>query len=131
MGLKNNPKELRDEGKVGDWCFIVDEKTGDDVIYLIYPYPQWLLEKQLKGLEGKGDAAAGWLSIFYDGGKGDVFIGHLSSPGKTAKAAVAWDWDGNKEAPTISPSILVESRDEGRDIERWHGYLRAGELVSA
>lgn len=29
-----------------------------------------------------------------------------------------WQWDGNREAPTLSPSI--------HHIGHWHGYLRAG-----
>ena len=34
-----------------------------------------------------------------------------------------WDWDGNAEAPTLSPSINCE-RHCG-----WHGYIRAGRCV--
>ena len=34
-----------------------------------------------------------------------------------------WQWDGNREAPTLSPSINV--------IGRWHGWLQAGKLVNA
>lgn len=33
-----------------------------------------------------------------------------------------WGWDGNEERPTIEPSIHY--------IEHWHGWLRAGRLVS-
>lgn len=33
-----------------------------------------------------------------------------------------WQWDGNHEQPTLSPSILHHSKPE------WHGYLRAGKL---
>lgn len=33
-----------------------------------------------------------------------------------------WGWDGNVEKPTLSPSLLVPGV--------WHGYLRAGRLVS-
>ncbi len=36
-----------------------------------------------------------------------------------------WQWDGNREAPTLSPSILHHSRPE------WHGWMRAGRLVLA
>ena len=32
-----------------------------------------------------------------------------------------WDWDGNREAPTFSPSINCGSC--------WHGYIRAGRCV--
>lgn len=31
-----------------------------------------------------------------------------------------WTWDGNRERPTVSPSILH------MDGCRWHGFLRAG-----
>ena len=34
-----------------------------------------------------------------------------------------WDWDGNREAPTLSPSINCESHCG------WHGYIRAGRCV--
>jgi len=38
----------------------------------------------------------------------------------------AWQWDGNREAPTLSPSILVHGGKE--QPARWHGFLRAGKL---
>ena len=41
----------------------------------------------------------------------------------------AWQWDGNKEAPTLNPSILVESVPNWND--GWHGWLREGKLVTA
>ena len=34
-----------------------------------------------------------------------------------------WTWNGNREAPTTTPSIL---HDDGRC--GWHGYLTAGEF---
>jgi len=34
-----------------------------------------------------------------------------------------WNWDGNREAPTITPSILDV-------VTGWHGYMRAGQLES-
>ena len=33
-----------------------------------------------------------------------------------------WHWDGNKEAPTLKPSISAPGQ--------WHGYLTAGRLES-
>lgn len=33
-----------------------------------------------------------------------------------------WNWDGNREAPTITPSILDV-------VTGWHGYMTAGVLV--
>ena len=34
-----------------------------------------------------------------------------------------WNWDGNRDAPTITPSILDV-------VTGWHGYMRAGQLES-
>lgn len=35
-----------------------------------------------------------------------------------------WDWDGNMEAPTFSPSINCEGNCG------WHGYIRNGRCVT-
>lgn len=35
---------------------------------------------------------------------------------------VHWGWDGNREAPTLTPSLHW--------IGVWHGWMRAGEIVS-
>jgi Family of unknown function (DUF6527) len=32
-----------------------------------------------------------------------------------------WDWDGNREKPTFSPSVNCQ--------KCWHGYIRAGRCV--
>lgn len=37
-----------------------------------------------------------------------------------------WTWDGNRDAPTCTPSILHRSGDGM--TECWHGYLTAGEF---
>ncbi len=34
-----------------------------------------------------------------------------------------WEWDGNREAPTLTPSILVNPKNP-----LWHGFLRNGKL---
>lgn len=36
-----------------------------------------------------------------------------------------WNWDGNREAPTFSPSINCEKHCG------WHGYIRGGRCVTA
>jgi hypothetical protein len=33
-----------------------------------------------------------------------------------------WGWDGNEDKPTLTPSINA--------LNQWHGYLKAGRLVS-
>lgn len=43
-----------------------------------------------------------------------------------------WDWDGNRDRPTLTPSILIYQMDETGKIigEHWHGYLTAGDWKS-
>lgn len=43
------------------------------------------------------------------------------------KDAPTWDWDGNAEAPTLTPSINCN----GTGGCGWHGYIRQGKLVDA
>lgn len=50
---------------------------------------------------------------------GIIFEGH-GDPG------AKWKWDGNREKPTLTPSIL-----DGGDCCGWHGWLRNGEWVTA
>ena len=45
-------------------------------------------------------------------------------PVSTVKADNCWQWDGNVNLPTLSPSI---QRTSGC---RWHGYLRRGVFES-
>ena len=40
-----------------------------------------------------------------------------------------WQWDGNRESPTLHPSIRVLGRAGAPDI--WHGYLQAGKIAEA
>lgn len=42
------------------------------------------------------------------------------------KVARCWQWDGNKESPTLTPSIYRLGA-----ACKWHGWLRAGEFVQA
>ena len=39
-----------------------------------------------------------------------------------------WEWNGNKELPTLSPSILVHGHKG--EPARWHGYLTNGKLTT-
>lgn len=43
-----------------------------------------------------------------------------------------WHWDGNRDTPTLTPSLWIKQRDAaGNDVgDHWHGFLTAGEFVS-
>jgi hypothetical protein len=77
--------------------------------------------------------------LLYNGAKGDwYFINNdeyiVLQYGNTVDDVVVlpiagankWDWNGSHEAPTLSPSILV---DFGSGT--WHGFLREGVLINA
>lgn len=42
-------------------------------------------------------------------------------PLKPSPQKVTWEWDGNRDLPTLNPSVRVLSGC------KWHGYLTAGQ----
>lgn len=49
-----------------------------------------------------------------------------------AKHDGAWQWDGNEDRPTLSPSVDTGYRhpNSGQQVSLWHGWIRAGRMVS-
>ena len=47
---------------------------------------------------------------------------HRTSAQKPPKPS--WEWDGNKDSPTLMPSI----RCGPKDCSHWHGYITAGRI---
>lgn len=39
-----------------------------------------------------------------------------------------WTWDGNVDAPTVSPSVRLFFTDEGKDVTVCHYFLKAGKI---
>lgn len=60
----------------------------------------------LPNLEGNG--VIDWIPVSREGSQ---------FPGQRV-----WGWDGNLDQPTLQPSLHL--------LGRWHGYLKAGRLVS-
>lgn len=94
--LRNDPDELLQAGRVGDWAF--DETTAG-LIFICIVLPNGTPEGSFVRLPLTPiDSVQNW-----------------------------WEWDGNREAPTISPSInnMPHWKSAG-----WHGFMRAGKLES-
>ena len=74
---------------------------------------------------GEWQFVDGYTAIWVHAPNTDAMMGLVRLPISPAGSAVppVWQWDGNKEAPTLSPSIDV--------IGVWHGWLRAGKLETA
>lgn len=43
-------------------------------------------------------------------------------PGSHSNASPSWQWNGNEEVPTLSPSVHLPGR--------WHGWFRNGRMES-
>jgi hypothetical protein len=93
--LRKDIADLEENGQLGDWCFY----NNDADMFLNYP-----------------------IKSIYAGEPDNIDIVHLyiHRAGTVFERSPSWEWDGNRDAPTLSPSINV--------INRWHGYLRAGKL---
>jgi len=99
MTLYKDWDDLNQNGKLGDWCFF----DTSDGLYIGFRYPhQDTKEYPIEYMET------------YKGEMGHVPV----SVGE--KLERRWLWDGNRDAPTILPSIHI--------IGQWHGYIRNGNL---
>lgn len=90
--------ELINVGQTGDWCFT----NNDTSMWLRYPDPD--------------QPERGGLIHLY-----------LSTIEKPNPNTSTWNWDGNRDVPTLSPSIGVYRSPIGSGF-RWHGFLRNGKL---
>ena len=69
-----------------------------------------------------GDGKPKWLRFPCQGREGGECMIALR-PHQKNSAGASWEWDGNKERPTITPSINCK--------DCWHGWIRNGEFVTA
>lgn len=82
-----------------------------------------------------GGAAAGAFEFYLNYGdppdaapKGMIYVcpcgcGETGALAFRPAPSPSWEWDGNREAPTLSPSV--------HHVGHWHGYLRGGFWVQA
>jgi Family of unknown function (DUF6527) len=61
---------------------------------------------------------------FYCPGCDDTHVIHCDGPHAAATVVPTWQWDGNPELPTISPSVLVEY-GAGK---RCHSFVHSGRI---
>ncbi len=98
--LRKDLDDLRDNGQLGDWCFFHDDKVicirMPCEVDSRYPFP-------------RGDMT-NWR----------IHPDAPQLPG--VQLGAVWQWNGNREAPTLDPSLHW--------IDTWHGFMHAGQLVS-
>ena len=98
MSERTDLDDLTTNGLLGDWCFYNDAQD----MFLLYPFGHILPDEPLPH---------------------DIVHLYLCKEGETPTRTPSWIWNGNREAPTLTPSINV--------IGRWHGWLKAGKLETA
>lgn len=103
--LLKDLNELEAIGQIGDWCFLeTTEAESRLIMFLRYPVSD-----------------AMWARFYHDAP--ELNRGDFCSLPLSGNKPPVWQWDGNRESPTLTPSINV--------IGRWHGWLREGKLVTA
>lgn len=77
------------------------------------------------GVEAGMEQAFSFQCPMYDRRCGDLIIAdktELKRDAQNANGGTAqWDWDGNRELPTFTPSVNCG--------KCWHGYIRNGRCV--
>ncbi|MFO1038146.1 MAG: DUF6527 family protein [Geminicoccaceae bacterium] len=70
---------------------------------------------------GEGpDGKPKWMTFPCPGGRGRCGI--ALRPHQKNGVGASWEWDGDREQPTITPSI--DCRECG-----WHGWITKGQLI--
>lgn len=52
--------------------------------------------------------------------------GHVALFPHKQNNGASWQWDGNWEAPTLSPSIHSQYEMDGQTHTHWHGWIKGG-----
>ena len=95
--LRKDWEDLDNNGQKGDWAF-VQSSSGIPMIVVRF------------GNDAMLDCAV-------------LYIDKEKAPA----GYPVWNWNGDKENPTLTPSILV--RGENGKPARWHGFLTNGKLI--
>ena len=77
-------------------------------------------------------ATAHILFVCPNGVRCAILLGPTHVPRETPEHLPVWAWDGNRERPTITPSInCLKTVDEDGIATGgcgWHGFITAGEM---
>jgi hypothetical protein len=106
-----------DELQVGDWCF--QGTTGKDGLRRPDAYIGLRLHDGDRGLAIL-PIATRWREDEFPRESTDYVNIHGQK---------CWEWNGSKEVPTLTPSILHWGGGKGQPAT-WHGYLTDGKLVT-
>lgn len=102
------------------WSGEGDPKPGD---FIITTSTVDQANPVLKPIEGQPTVEVrSILMCMPDGVVVSLPIRPVPKTGKLINGGHSWQWDGNEEKPTLTPSVHC--------IGRWHGFITAGRMVS-
>ena len=80
------------------------------------------------GIEGYSGVTAHILFVCPNGKRCGVLLGPQSVPRPAPDKCHTWAWDGNKDRPTITPSINCIAEKDGKPtgLCGWHGFITNG-----
>lgn len=111
--LKKNIDEL----EIGDWCFRAT--TGPDGLHRSDAYIA------LRFLDG--DRGLAILPIATRWCEDDIPREDIEY--SNVHGQRCWEWNGSKESPTLTPSILHWGNGK-KEPATWHGFLTDGKLIT-
>lgn len=105
--------DVFDNGQLGDWwwCSVEINDDSHDALHILVP--------SLRG-EGQGRLQERGIELI------EVYPMHAEN--NWAQPGPTNGWDGNRDAPTLSPSIFVGG---GTEKPGWHGFFEGGQLRNA
>ena len=81
------------------------------------------------GVQGYPGATAHILFVCPKNRRCGILLGPQFVDRPNPEGLCVWKWDGNMEAPTLSPSINCLAEKDGKPSGcGWHGHIIAGEM---
>lgn len=73
--------------------------------------------------EGEPTVTIKYFTVVLPGGQlCSIPLRPVPQTGRPVNGGHSWEWDGNEDKPTLMPSI--------NSVRYWHGWVRAGRMVS-
>lgn len=89
------------------------------------------IEDHPHGVEGQPGVTAHILFVCPNGKRCSVFVGPAPVERPRPDACYTWGWNGDKDRPTLTPSINCIAEKDGKPTGGcgWHGFIANGEMT--
>lgn len=92
------------------------------------PVGSFDIELAEHGILGYPGASAHMLFVCPNGKRCGMLLGPSPVPRQHPDGLVIWGWDGNRECPTLTPSVNCIAEKDGQSTSGcgWHGFITNG-----